>query len=87
MLDIEQIYRIGYTTRQKEKDYDPLGDEAVCDAIEEVRNLQQEVERLTSLITTHNEECDYGCKVDPHCDHRPRQCASCPKDWKIEEGK
>ena len=83
MVDIEQIYGIGYVTRQKERDYDPLGSEAVCDAIEEIRNLQQEVERLEGAIATHNKECDFLCVNDKHCDHRPRQCASCPKDWKI----
>ena len=49
MIDIEQIYRIGYTTREKEKDYDPLGNEAVCAAIEDIRQLQAEVERLKGM--------------------------------------
>ena len=50
MVDIEQIYRIGYVTRQKEKDYDPLASDAVCSAIEKVRSLQQEVERLKAEL-------------------------------------
>ena len=49
----------------------------------EVEALEQEVERLKGAIAAHNQECDFLCANDKHCDHRPRQCASCPKDWKV----
>ena len=50
---------------------------------EALRQLQDRVDELEGAIATHNKECDFLCVNDKHCDHRPRQCASCPKDWKI----
>ena len=44
---------------------------------------QNRIEELEGAIAAHNNECDFLCDNDKHCDHRPRQCASCPKDWKI----
>jgi hypothetical protein len=38
---IEQIYRIGYVTREKERDYDPMGNATVCEAIERLERLSQ----------------------------------------------
>lgn len=31
---IEHVFRVGYVTGQEERDYDPMGNEVVCDAIE-----------------------------------------------------
>lgn len=53
-IDIEQIYRIGYVTREKERDYDPLASEAVCEAIEEVERLEREIETLKAELNHIN---------------------------------
>jgi len=55
----------------------------VCAKDHKIKALEQEVERLKGAIAAHNNECDVLCDNDKHCDHRPRQCASCPKDWKV----
>jgi len=37
---IEHVYRVGYVTREKERDYDPMGNEVVCEAVEKWRRFQ-----------------------------------------------
>lgn len=49
-IDIEQIYRIGYVTREKERDYDPLAIQAVRDAIEEVEGMEREIKALNEKV-------------------------------------
>jgi len=47
---IEHVYRVGYVTRQKERDYDPLGNDVVCDAIERLERL----EKLAKAVANGN---------------------------------
>jgi hypothetical protein len=53
------------------------------ESIVKARALQKRIDELEGAIAAHNKECDFLCVNDKHCDHRPRQCASCPKDWKV----
>lgn len=47
---IEHVYRVGYVTREKERDYDPLGSAVVCDAIEKLERF----EKLAEMISDGN---------------------------------
>ena len=50
---IEHVFRVGYVTRQKERDYDPMGNEVVCDAIEKwdamITQLMNSSDRLEAI--------------------------------------
>jgi len=37
---IEHVYRVGYLTREKERDYDPMGNDMVCEALEKWHRFQ-----------------------------------------------
>ena len=49
-MDIEHIYRVGYVTKEKERDYDPMASEVICDAIEEYNKVGEKIKEMTVVL-------------------------------------
>lgn len=43
---IEHVYEAGYLTRQKERDYDPMGSEVFCDVLEKWNRFERLAEKI-----------------------------------------
>jgi len=50
---IEHVYRVGYVTRDKERDYDPRGNEVVCQAMAKWDRLEDLAKQIAKGNFNH----------------------------------